>query len=42
MIGKYNKTPGEVSEWSIVQPWKGCVGLSPPRVRISVSPPESC
>ena len=27
-------TIGGVSEWSMVQPWKGCVGASPPGVRI--------
>ena len=30
---------GGVSEWSMVQPWKGCVGASPPGVRIPPSPP---
>ena len=30
---------GEVSEWSMVQPWKGCVGATPPGVRIPPSPP---
>ena len=30
---------GEVSEWSIVHPWKGCVPLSVPGVRIPLSPP---
>ena len=32
-------TTGEVSEWSMVQPWKGCVGASPPGVRIPPPPP---
>ena len=27
-----DETTGEVSEWSMVQPWKGCVGASPPGV----------
>ena len=31
---------GGVSEWSMVQPWKGCVGASPPGVRIPPSPPK--
>jgi hypothetical protein len=30
---------GEVTEWPIVHPWKGCVGVTPPRVRIPPSPP---
>ena len=30
---------GEVSEWSIVHPWKGCVPSSVPGVRIPLSPP---
>ena len=30
---------GGVSEWSMVQPWKGCVGASPPGVRIPPPPP---
>lgn len=29
---------GEVSEWSIVHPWKGCVPSSVPGVRIPLSP----
>jgi hypothetical protein len=29
---------GEVSERLIEQPWKGCVGLALPRVRIPPSP----
>src|SRR4051794_4980246 len=29
---------GEVTEWSIVQHWKCCVGETPPRVRIPPSP----
>ena len=29
---------GEVSEWPMVQSWKGCVGAIPPRVRIPSSP----
>ena len=32
---------GRVSEWSMVQPWKGCVGASPPGVRIPPPPPVS-
>ena len=32
-------TTGGVSEWSMVQPWKGCVGASPPGVRIPPPPP---
>ena len=31
--------PGRVSEWSMVQPWKGCVGASLPGVRIPPLPP---
>ena len=30
---------GEMTEWPIVHPWKGCVGETPPRVRIPLSPP---
>ncbi len=30
---------GRVSEWSMVQPWKGCVGASLPGVRIPPLPP---
>ena len=30
---------GGVSEWSMVQPWKGCVGATPPGVRIPPPPP---
>ena len=29
---------GEVSEWSIVHPWKGCVESNQPQVRILPSP----
>ena len=29
---------GEVSEWSMVQSWKDCVGAIPPGVRIPSSP----
>ena len=32
-------TTGRVSEWSMVQPWKGCVGATPPGVRIPPLPP---
>ena len=32
---------GEMTEWPIVHPWKGCVGETPPRVRIPLSPPFS-
>ncbi len=28
-----------MTEWPIVHPWKGCVGETPPRVRIPLSPP---
>lgn len=35
---KFNKQ-GEVSEWPMVQSWKGCVGAIPPWVRIPPSPP---
>ena len=31
---------GEVSEWSIVLPWKGSVESNQPWVRIPPSPPE--
>ena len=30
---------GEVTEWPIVHPWKGCVLETVPRVRIPPSPP---
>ena len=30
---------GEVTEWSNVHPWKGCVSERAPRVRIPLSPP---
>ena len=32
---------GEVTEWPIVHPWKGCVLETEPRVRIPPSPPLS-
>ena len=32
---------GEVSEWSIVLPWKGSVESNQPGVRISLSPLKS-
>ena len=36
-----NDATGGVSEWSMVQPWKGCVGASPPGVRIPPPPPTT-
>lgn len=33
---------GEVSEWSIVLPWKGSVESNQPGVRISLSPLKPC
>ena len=41
VFAKRMRYVGGVSEWSMVQPWKGCVGASPPGVRIPPPPPVS-
>ena len=43
VLNNYSFKPlyGEMSEWFKVQPWKGCVRETAPRVQISFSPPDS-